>query len=121
MGDYLAFAQGLQSDRNRAVVEDVLGRISYIGQYVVNDNDRDAFRSWLRQYLTPAMTEVGWEPKAGESDEQRTLRSRLIGSLGYDAAIRRRWRGPGSSRTRLSPTLRRWIVNWQAARSAWLH
>ena len=63
VGDYLAFAQGLQSDRNRAVVEDVLGRISYIGQYVVNDNDRDAFRSWLRQYLTPAMTEVGWNPK----------------------------------------------------------
>ena len=42
VGDYLAFAQGLQSDRNRAVLEDVLGRLDYIGQYVVNDNDRDA-------------------------------------------------------------------------------
>ena len=85
VGDYLAFAQGLQSDRNRAVVEDVLGRLNYIGQYLVNDSDRDAFRSWLRAYLSPAMKEVGWEPKAGESDEQRTLRSRVIGSLGYDA------------------------------------
>ena len=37
------------------------------------------------KYLTPTMKEVGWEPKAGESDEQRTLRSRVIGSLGYDA------------------------------------
>jgi aminopeptidase N len=85
VGDYLAFAQGLQSDRNRAVVEDVLGRLNYIGQYLVNDNDRDAFHAWLRKYLAPAIKEVGWGPKAGESDEQRTLRSRLIGALGFDA------------------------------------
>jgi aminopeptidase N len=85
VGDYLAFAQGLQSDRNRAVVEDVLGRLNYIGQYLVDDNDRDAFRAWMRQYLAPAVKEVGYEPKPGESDEQRTLRSRVLGALGYDA------------------------------------
>jgi aminopeptidase N len=85
VGDYLAFAQGLQSDRNRAVLEDVLGRLNYIGQYVVSNSDRDAYRMWLRQYLTPAMKEVGYEPKPGDSDEQRTLRSRLFGALGYDA------------------------------------
>src|SRR3954469_17407793 len=85
VGDYLAFAQGLQSDRNRAVVEDVLGRLNYIGQYLVNDNDRNVFHAWLRQYLAPAIKEVGWEPKPGESDEQRTLRSRVIGALGFDA------------------------------------
>jgi aminopeptidase N len=85
VGDYLAFAQGLQSDRNRAVLEDVLQRLDYIGQYLVSDDDRDAFRAWLRRYLAPAMKEVGWEPKQGESDEQKTLRSRLFGALGYDA------------------------------------
>jgi len=31
------------------------------------------------------MKEVGYEPKPGESDEQRTLRARLFGALGYDA------------------------------------
>jgi aminopeptidase N/puromycin-sensitive aminopeptidase len=85
VGDYLAFAQGLQSDRNRAVLEDVLGRLNYIGQYVVGDSDRDAYRAWLRQYLTPAMHELGYESRPGESDEQRTLRSRLFNALGYDA------------------------------------
>ena len=84
VGDYLAFAQGLQSDRNRAVLEDVLGRLNYIGQYVVSDSDRDDFRGWIRQLLAPAMKEVGWEPKPGESDEQKTLRSRLFNALGYD-------------------------------------
>jgi aminopeptidase N len=85
IGDYLAFAQGLGSDRNRAVLEDVLGRLNYIGQYLVTDNDRESFRAWLRQFLTPILKDVGWEPKAGESDEQRTLRARLFNSLGYDA------------------------------------
>jgi len=85
VGDYLAFAQGLQSDRNRAVLEDVLGRLNYIGEYVVSESDRNTYRTWLRQYLTPAMKEIGYEPKAGESDEQRTLRSRLFDALGYDA------------------------------------
>jgi hypothetical protein len=85
VGDYLAFAQGLQSDRNRAVMEDVLGRLNYIGQYLVSDTDRANYRAWLRQLLTPAMNDVGWEPKSGDTDETKALRARLFGALGYDA------------------------------------
>jgi aminopeptidase N/puromycin-sensitive aminopeptidase len=85
VGDYLALAQGLGADRNRAVLEDVLGRLNYIGQYLVSDSDRESYRAWLRQYLKPILNDVGWDPKPGESDEQRTLRSRLYTSLGFDA------------------------------------
>ncbi len=84
VGDYLAFAQGLQSDRNRAVLEDVIERLDYIGQYLVGETDRDSYRAWLRQLLTPAMKEASWEAKPGDSDEQRTLRSRVFNALGYD-------------------------------------
>ena len=85
VGDYLAFAQGLQSDRNEVVLEDVLGRIDYIDRYLVSPNDKAQFRSWLRQFLTPAINEVGWEPKPGESDEQKSLRAHLFNALGYNA------------------------------------
>jgi aminopeptidase N len=85
VGDYLVLVQGLQADRNRAVLEDVLGRLNYIGQYLVDENDTDTYRTWLRQYLNPMMKDVGWEPKPGESDEQKTLRTRLLNALGYDA------------------------------------
>ena len=85
IGDYLAFARGVQSDRSRAVVEEVVGGLGYIGQHVADESDRDAYRAWLRQYLTPLIKETGWEPKPGESDEQKTLRSRLFRALGYDA------------------------------------
>jgi aminopeptidase N len=85
VGDFLAFAEGLESDRNRAVLEDVLGRLNFIGQYLVTDADRDSYRAWLRQYLAPILKDVGSEPKPGESDEQSTLRARLFHALGYDA------------------------------------
>ena len=85
VGDYLALAQGLDAERNRAVLEDVLGRLNYIGQYLVSDGDRESYRAWLRQYLRPILNDVGWEPKPGESDEQRILRARLYNSLGFDA------------------------------------
>jgi aminopeptidase N len=85
VGDFLALAQGLQNDRNRAVMHDLLSRLNYIGRYLVTDTDRDSYRAWLRQYLTPIMEAVGWEPNPGESDEYKALRSDLLTALGYDA------------------------------------
>jgi aminopeptidase N/puromycin-sensitive aminopeptidase len=85
VGDYLALVQGLGSDRNRAVLDDVLFRLDYIGRYLVTESDRDSYRAWLRGYLSPILKDVGWEPKAGESDELRTMRGRLFNALGYDA------------------------------------
>jgi aminopeptidase N/puromycin-sensitive aminopeptidase len=85
VGDYLAFTQGIESDRSRAVLEDVLQRFDYIAKYLVTGSDRESYRIWLRQYLSPILKDVGWEPKPGESDEQRTLRSRLFQALGDDA------------------------------------
>ncbi|MGA8762863.1 MAG: ERAP1-like C-terminal domain-containing protein, partial [Candidatus Sulfotelmatobacter sp.] len=85
VGDYLAFAQGLAADRNRAVLEDVLGRLGVVGHYLVSDSDRESYRAWLRQYLRPILNDVGMDPKPGDSDEQRTLRARLFNALGEDA------------------------------------
>jgi aminopeptidase N len=85
VGDYLAFVQGLQSDRRSAVMQDVLGQLNYIGRYLVNDSDRNRYREWLRQYLTPIAREVGWDSKPGESDDEKTLRAGLLNALGYDA------------------------------------
>jgi aminopeptidase N/puromycin-sensitive aminopeptidase len=85
VGDYLAYVRGLEADRNRAVLEEVLQRLNYIERYLVTDNDRDSYRAWLRGYLNPILKDVGWESKPGESDEQRTLRARLYAALGYDA------------------------------------
>jgi aminopeptidase N len=85
VGDYLAFAQGLQSDQNRAVLGDVIRRLGYVERYLVSDSDREAYRAWLDQLLTPEMNQLGWQPKPGDSDEQKDLRARIFHALGYDA------------------------------------
>ena len=85
VGDYLAFAQGLQSDRSRAVLQDLFGGLDYIDKHLVSDGDQEQYQAWLRQFLAPMMKDVGWEPKPGESDEQKTLRARVVEIMGYDA------------------------------------
>ncbi|MFZ0317919.1 MAG: M1 family metallopeptidase [Candidatus Sulfotelmatobacter sp.] len=85
VGDYLALAKGLAGDRNRAVVEDILGRLDYIGRYLVTDGDRDSYRLWLREYLSPILKDVGMQAKPDDSDEQKALRAHVFNALGFDA------------------------------------
>jgi aminopeptidase N len=83
IGDYLALAEGLQSERTRAVVEEFTRQLEYISDHFVTDVDRDGYEQWVRRLLTPAAKELGWTPKPGESDEMKTLRSRVMHTLGY--------------------------------------
>ncbi|HXM60960.1 MAG TPA: M1 family metallopeptidase [Terriglobales bacterium] len=85
IGDYLAVAQGLQTDRTSAVLSEMISQLDYIGEHLVNDSDRESYELWVRQLLTPAAKEVGWEAKPGESPDQRSLRARLLHALGYTA------------------------------------
>jgi len=85
IGDYLALANGLQSDRERAVLEQLTRQLDYIGDYLVEDADRQTYESWLKGLLKPATQSVGWEPKPGESDEQKSLRRQLLFTLGHTA------------------------------------
>ena len=82
IGDYLVLAEGLQADRNRAVLEQLLETLRYIGDRVVNDNDQPAYQAWVRGLLSPAAKDVGWQVKPGESDEQKSLRAHLMLTLG---------------------------------------
>jgi aminopeptidase N len=85
IGDYLAVAQGLQADRTSAVLGEMIGELDFIGEHLVNDADHEAYDLWVRELLTPAAKDVGWEPKPGESADQNSLRAQLMHALGYTA------------------------------------
>jgi aminopeptidase N len=90
IGDFLAFAEGLEADRNRAVMGLLADQIEYISRYLVTETDRDSFERWVRRLLTPAAKDLGWQTKPGESDEQKSLRARILhvlGSAGRDPAV----------------------------------
>jgi hypothetical protein len=42
---------------------------------------REHYRAWVRRLLTPALDRLGWEPREGERDLDRSLRGTLLRSL----------------------------------------
>jgi aminopeptidase N len=85
IGDYLAVAQGLQADRTTAVLSEMILQLDFIGEHLVNDADRESYNLWVRQLLTPAAKDVGWDPKPGDNPDQNSLRAQLMHALGYTA------------------------------------
>jgi aminopeptidase N len=83
IGDFLALAEGLQSDRTRAVVAQMTLKLDYISTYLVRDADRAGYEQWVRRLLAPVAKELGWRPQPGESDETKSLRARVLYTLGY--------------------------------------
>ena len=82
LGDYLTLAEGLQLDRNSAVLDELLQELRYIDDYLVTDADSQAYELWVRQLLSPIAQDVGWQPKPGESEDQAALRAELMRALG---------------------------------------
>ena len=83
IGDYLNLAEGLKSDRNDAVLRQLFSQLNYIGERLTNDSDRESYRLWVRQLLSPIAEEIGWTPKPGERESLSTLRGKLLFSLAY--------------------------------------
>jgi aminopeptidase N len=82
VGDYLALGEGLQSDRTDSVLGLLFNQLSFIGKYLVNENDRETYQAWVRTLLAPIAREVGWEPKPGEDESQKSLRANVLQVLG---------------------------------------
>jgi aminopeptidase N/puromycin-sensitive aminopeptidase len=82
VGDYLTLAEGLQSDRTDAVLGLLFNQLNFIGKYLVSDNDRETYQTWVRSLLTPVAKEVGWKLEPGESDSRKNLRANLLQILG---------------------------------------
>jgi aminopeptidase N len=83
IGDYLALAEGLQADRNPAVMDEMIGVLDNIDRHLTTDSDRAAFEAWVRRLLAPAVRDIGWDAKPGESAEIGSLRARLMVAQGY--------------------------------------
>jgi aminopeptidase N len=88
--DYLALVEGLKNETSRPVVSEMLSQIEFIGQYLTSDSDQPQFQGWVRQALAPSIRRLGFEPKPGESEEDRQLRGRVLqvaGVTGSDPEV----------------------------------
>lgn len=78
IGDYLALAEGLASDRTPQVIGKLEGELQFIDEHLVTDSDRDDFRSWVDKTFSPLSKEIGWEKRAGDNEAMQTLRGNLL-------------------------------------------
>jgi aminopeptidase N/puromycin-sensitive aminopeptidase len=82
---HLALVERLRDDRERAVVDTIVDQLTAIGLDLVTEAEAPAYRRWLAAYLRPIMSEIGWTPKAGEPDEMKRMRAKVVSTLGYVA------------------------------------
>jgi aminopeptidase N len=85
ISEYLATLENMRGERNRAVVEVMLGHIEELHDHLVTAADRPAFEAWVGNLLRPMAAELGSEAVAGESADRAALRSEIFGTLALDA------------------------------------
>jgi aminopeptidase N len=82
IGTFMDLAEGFRTERTPAVLDTLLGRLAAIGEALTTEASRPKYRAWVASLLKPAIAEVGWTPRAGESEQPRDL---LVSALGHTA------------------------------------
>ena len=90
--DYLDLTGRFMAERDKNVWAVLLDSFSFLNKIVATE-DRPALEAFVRARVGPAVAELGWAPKSGESEGTKQLRGDLIGAqgkLGNDPAIQAR-------------------------------
>jgi aminopeptidase N len=72
---------GMKRDRNRFVVDQMTSVLEQVGQTLVDETTRPAFRGFVASILLPMAKELGWDAKKGEGDDQKLMRKSVLGAL----------------------------------------
>jgi aminopeptidase N len=95
IADFLSVAQQLRTEQNQRVVDSLAGHLEYIGQSLDVENHLDSagqaarsneksvrYQAFIREQFAGLAKQIGWNPGANDSDEQKTLRASLLEILG---------------------------------------
>jgi puromycin-sensitive aminopeptidase len=89
---YLAMTMQFRGERDRNVWTSLLGSVHALNR-VVRAEDRPHLERFVRGLAGPAVAELGWTPRPGETELTRQLRGdllRALGTLGNDRAVQAR-------------------------------
>jgi puromycin-sensitive aminopeptidase len=79
--EYLHLTSHFKNERDKNVWAVLLESFSFLNR-IISREDRPALETVVRDRVMPAVKDLGWDPKPGESDLVRQLRGDLIGALG---------------------------------------
>ena len=90
--DYLDLTARFTTERDKNVWAVLLDSFSFLNR-IITVEDRSALEAFVRGRIGPAVSDLGWAPRSGESELTKQLRGELIGALGKlgnDPAIQQR-------------------------------
>jgi len=83
VADFLDVSQNFRGEQSRHVVDLLANHLQYVEAALVSSaQDRQKFNAFVRPQFSPLAKQLGWEPRADDSDEQKALRSSLLEILG---------------------------------------
>ncbi|MFO0699697.1 MAG: M1 family metallopeptidase [Nitrospira sp.] len=79
--EYLQLTAHFTTERDKNVWAVLLESFSFLNR-IITPEDRPALEAFVRDRVTPAVQDLGWDPKPDESDLVRQLRGDLLSTLG---------------------------------------
>ncbi|WP_187299322.1 M1 family metallopeptidase [Nitrospira moscoviensis] len=81
LAEYLHLTAQFKEERDKNVWTVLLDSFSFLNR-IITPAERPALEAFVRDRVEPAVKDLGWDPRPGESDLTRQLRGELLGALG---------------------------------------
>jgi puromycin-sensitive aminopeptidase len=113
IGAFLSLCAGFAGEEDYAVLDEIVGRLSFIEHRLVADPDRASLQRFVARLFHPQLVQTGWDAAVEEPDAVRLRRAaavRAVGMVARDAqacaeARLRLDRWVAGERTQLEPNL----------------
>jgi hypothetical protein len=79
-GEWFGFASAFSDETEITVWQSLIAGIRW-GDRLLDAAPREHYRAWVRALISPALDRLGWEPREGERDLDRSLRGTLLAAL----------------------------------------
>jgi len=88
---FLRLLAGLRDEADRAVLDAIVERLSWLDTHALADPARPAFSRLVERTFATQLGRLGWDPRPDESADERLKRATVLAALGRmarDAAVR---------------------------------
>ncbi|NTX49852.1 M1 family metallopeptidase [Myxococcus sp. CA039A] len=82
VADLLDLAARFGNEEDDSVLDELVGRLAYVENRLVDGEDQARVRAWVEKLLSPGLKKLGWQAASGESDRVKLRRSALVRAVG---------------------------------------
>ena len=88
IADFLDLLLAFEDESDHAVLDELVGRLGYVESRLVDGDDLERFRRLVERLFLRRFQAMGWDPVAGETDQDRLRRAALLRAVAGVARAR---------------------------------